>query len=174
MFLISKLFISHTWVYRSILSIGSLFCEKISLWSLRSPRVVTFFAYCYPSCVEVIVEVVFGFVGIPLSVEVIVVEFGFCAYPSSKRWLFWLCAYPSIERLILCGLVLCLLCRGCCFLREELCTPSLYYSNPQWRFPVWEGLCGRIVKILLCEGGDVEQWLEPRNISWCLRLIHYL
>ena len=28
-----------------------------------------------------------------------------------------------------------------------------------------------IVKILLCEGGDVEQWLEPRNISWCLRLI---
>jgi len=31
-----------------------------------------------------------------------------------------------------------------------------------------------IVKILLCEGGDVEQWLEPRNISWCLRLIHYL
>ena len=31
-----------------------------------------------------------------------------------------------------------------------------------------------IVKILLCEGGDVEQWLEPRNISWCLCLIHYL
>ena len=22
-----------------------------------------------------------------------------------------------------------------------------------------------IVKILLCEGGDVEQWLEPQNIS---------
>ena len=40
-------------------------------------------------------------------------------------------------------------------------------------------LCGKscmddIVKILLCEGGDVEQWLEPQNISWCLRLIHYL
>ena len=39
---------------------------------------------------------------------------------------------------------------------------------------MWEVLCGRIVKILLCEGRDVEQWLEPRNISWCLRLIHYL
>ena len=24
-----------------------------------------------------------------------------------------------------------------------------------------------IVKILLFEGEDVEQWLEPRNISWC-------
>ena len=22
-----------------------------------------------------------------------------------------------------------------------------------------------LVKIVLCEGGDVEQWLEPRNIS---------
>ena len=40
-------------------------------------------------------------------------------------------------------------------------------------------LCGKscvddIVEILPCEGGDVEQWLEPRNISWCLRLIYYL
>jgi len=39
---------------------------------------------------------------------------------------------------------------------------------------VWEVLCGHIVEILLCEGGDVEQWLEPQNISWCLRLIHCL
>jgi len=31
-----------------------------------------------------------------------------------------------------------------------------------------------IVEILLCEGGDVEQWLEPRNISCYLWLIHYL
>jgi len=31
-----------------------------------------------------------------------------------------------------------------------------------------------IVKILLCEGEVVEQWLEPRNISYCLRLIRYL
>jgi len=34
--------------------------------------------------------------------------------------------------------------------------------------------CVDIVDILLCEGGDVEQWFEPRNISSCLRLIHYL
>ena len=26
------------------------------------------------------------------------------------------------------------------------------------------------VEILLCEGGDVERWLERRNISLCLRL----
>ena len=30
------------------------------------------------------------------------------------------------------------------------------------------------VEILLCEGGNIEQWLEPRNISCCLRLIHFL
>ena len=28
-------------------------------------------------------------------------------------------------------------------LREELCTPSCICPNPQWRFPVWEVLCGR-------------------------------
>jgi len=39
---------------------------------------------------------------------------------------------------------------------------------------VWEVLCGHIVEILLCEGGDVEQWLESQNISRYLRLIHYL
>ena len=66
---------------------------------------------------------------IPLSEEVIVD--------------LWLCAYPSIVRLILCGLVPCLLCWGCICLREELCTPSCIYPNPQWRFPVWEVLCGR-------------------------------
>ena len=84
----------------------------------------------------------FEFVGIPLSVEVIEVLFGLVPYPSKCRGdcCCWLCAYPSIERLILCGLVPYLLCRGCC-LREELCTPSLYYPNPQWRFPVWEVLC---------------------------------
>jgi len=40
-------------------------------------------------------------------------------------------------------------------------------------------LCGKsyvddLVKILLCKGGNVEQWLEPQNISYCLHLIHYL
>ena len=40
--------------------------------------------------------------------------------------------------------------------------------------PLWKVMCGHIVKILLCEGRDVKQWIEPRNISCCLRLIHYL
>ena len=31
-----------------------------------------------------------------------------------------------------------------------------------------------LVEIFLCEGGDVDWVLEPRNISLCLRLIHYL
>ena len=38
----------------------------------------------------------------------------------------------------------------------------------------WKVLCGHLVEILLCEGGDVEQWLEPQNICCCLRLIYYL
>ena len=44
--------------------------RKIGLWLLRPPSVVILFTLCYPSCVEVIMEE-FGFVGIPLSVEVI-------------------------------------------------------------------------------------------------------
>ena len=28
--------------------------------------------------------------------------------------------------------------------------------NPQWRFPVWESCVDKLVKILLCEGEDVE------------------
>jgi len=36
------------------------------------------------------------------------------------------------------------------------------------------GVVYSIVKILLCEGEDVEQWLEPQNMSWCLRLSRYL
>ena len=70
--------------------------------------------------------------------------------------MFGLVPYPSIVRLILCCLVACLLCRCCCCLREELCTLKLYYPNPQWRFPMWEVLCERIVEILLCESRDVE------------------
>ena len=50
---------------------------------LKPPRVVNLPCICYPSCVEVIVEVVVCYVGIPLSVEVIVivVEFGFVPIP---------------------------------------------------------------------------------------------
>ena len=28
---------------------------------------------------------------------------------------------------------------------------------------MWEVLCGDLAKIILCEGGDVEQWLEPQT-----------
>ena len=49
-----------------------------------------------------------------------------------------------------------------------LCSHSLV------KVPWWKVLCGHIVEILLCEGGDVEQRLEPRNISLYLRLIYFL
>jgi len=84
----------------------------------------------------------------------------------------WLSAHPSKCRGDLCCALL-LVWRLYC-LREELCTPDCITQ-------ILSGgsLCGKscvddIVKILLCEGGDVEQWFEPRNISLCLRLIHYL
>ena len=54
----------------------------------------------------------FDLVGIPLSVEVIVVV------PCS--------------------------CIEIVFVGERSCVLLvLYYPNPQWRFPVWEVLCGR-------------------------------
>jgi len=46
----------------------------------------------------------------------------------------------SVEVIVI---VPCLLCRGCVCWREELCAPNCIYPNPQWRFPVWEVLCGR-------------------------------
>ena len=66
-----------------------------------------------------------------------------------------------------------LLCRVLC-LREWSCVlPVVIVIVISW----WRSLCGRscvdIVKIFLCEGGDVEQWLKPRNISLCLRLIYF-
>ena len=51
---------------------------------------------------------------------------------------------------------------------------GVVYSQFVFVIPWWTSLCGRslvdIVEIFLCEGGDVEQWLESRNISLCLRL----
>ena len=77
----------------------------------------------------------------------------------------------SVE--VIC-VVPCLLCRGC-IIGERSCILPVCITQ------ILSGcsLCGKscvddIVEILLCEGGDVEQWLEPRNISLCLRLIHYL
>ena len=51
--------------------------RKLVCGLLRPPSVVILFALCYPSCVEVIIEE-FEFVGIPLSVEVIVVGLALC------------------------------------------------------------------------------------------------
>ena len=53
----------------------------------------------------------------------------------------WLSIFPSKCRGDLCCVLP--LVSGCICLREELCTPKLYYPNPQWRFPVWEDLCRR-------------------------------
>ena len=98
-----------------------------------------------------------------------------CAYPSSVEVvMLWVCSYPSCEEVIVVEfdfVSLTLLCRGdCCFgfVPYLLCRSDcvgFVIALPRWRFPVWEVLCGHIVEILLCEGGDVEQWLEPRNIS---------
>jgi len=73
--------------------------------------------------------------------------------------LLWLCAYPSCVEVIVFE-------RG------------VVYSKCRVVIPQWRSLCGRscvdIVKILLCEGRDVEQCIKPRNICCCLRLIYYL
>ena len=62
-----------------------------------------------------------------------------------------------------------LLCRGCCVGERSYVLLVCIYQILSGGF-----LCGRscvkIVKIFLCEGGDVEQWLESQNISWCLCL----
>ena len=75
-------------------------------------------------------ELVFGCVGIPLSEEMIV---GVLA----------LSLIPLVRGDCCLALCLSLLCIDSCCFREELCTPKLYYLNPQWRFPVWEVLCRR-------------------------------
>ena len=113
----------------------------------------------YPSSVEVIEFWVYGYVS---SAEVIVVVF------------LALSLYPSLCRGDCCfGIVPYLLCRGGCVGERSCVLLALYLQISQWMFPVW-GSYVDIVKILLCEGGNVEWWLEPRIISCCLRLIHYL
>ena len=64
-----------------------------------------------------------------------------------------------------------LLCRGLC-LREWSCILPVAIIISRWR-SLCERSCVDIMKILLCEGGDVELRLEPRNISLCLRLIYF-
>ena len=70
--------------------------------------------------------------------------------------MFGLVPYPSIEKLISCGLVPYLLCKGCDCLIEgcvlQSCITQILSGG---------SLCGKscvdaIVEILLCEGGDIE------------------
>ena len=85
-----------------------------------------------------------------------------CDYLDHQVYFSLLCAWLSAH----------FLCIGLCIER------GVVYSKCWVVIPQWRSLCGGscvdIVKILLCEGGDVEQWLEPQNKSLCLRLIHYL
>ena len=67
-----------------------------------------------------------------------------------------------------------LLCRGC-IVGERSCVLPLCITQILSGGSLYEKSCvDDIVEILLCEGGDIEQSLEPRNISLCLRLIHFL
>ena len=69
----------------------------------------------------------------------------------------WLCAYPSFVRLIFVWLSVFPLSAEVVFVGERSCVlPVVIAPNPQWR-----SLCGKssvdeLVKILLCEGGNVE------------------
>ena len=57
----------------------------------------------------------------------------------------WLCTYPSFVKLILCWLSALPLSVEVVFTIERSCVlPVVFAPNPQWRFPVWEVLCGRV------------------------------
>ena len=79
----------------------------------------------------------FGFVPCSSCVEVTVV---------------WFCSYPSCVEVVVFE-------RGAVYSKCRVVIP-------RWRF-LWGRSCVDIVEILLCEGEDVEQWLEPRDISCC-------
>ena len=59
-------------------------------------------------------------------------------------------------------------CVEVCVKRWSCVLPALS-CNFSVEVPLWKVLCG-YSEILLCEGGNVEQWLELQNISLCLRL----
>ena len=57
----------------------------------------------------------------------------------------WLCAYPSFVRLILCWLCALALSVEIVFVERGVVYSRIVFAlNPQWRFPVWEVLCGRV------------------------------
>ena len=67
-------------------------------------------------------------------------------YPSSERLIGCLALCPSL----ICEVDLCRLCAlplnvEVVFVGERSCVlPIVFAPNPQWRFPVWEVLCGRV------------------------------
>ena len=66
-------------------------------------------------------------------------------YPSSERLIVvWLSAYPSFVRLIYCGCALPLSVEVVFVERGVVYSKIVFPQNPQWRFPVWEVLCGRV------------------------------
>ena len=88
-----------------------------------------------------------------VEIDHLVVNSLYLWYPScvevDLEW--WLA--PSSERLY--------------WLREELCTPGYCISqNPQWRFPVWEVMCGR-------DSGNLSVWRRGRR-AVCSNLETYL
>ena len=93
------------------------------------------------------------FIDIPLSEEVIVGVVALCLSLICEVDLCVALCLSLICEVDLC-LVLCLAskCRGCICWREELCTPICNCPKSSVEVPCVDEL----VKILLCEGGDVE------------------
>ena len=74
--------------------------------------------------------------------EVIVVGVGFEPNLSSERLIVvWLSAHPFKYRGVLCCALP--LVRDCIVGERSCVLSNCIYPNPQWRFPVWEVLCGR-------------------------------
>ena len=92
-----------------------------------------------------------------------------CWNPSSVRWLLfeWLCAYPSFVRLIFVWLCTLPLSVEVVSVGERSCVLSIVFvPNPQWRFPMWEVLCGRV-------SGNPSVWRRERR-AVCSNLETYL
>ena len=88
-------------------------------------------------------------------------------YPSSVRWLLfvWLSAYPSKCRGdLFCALPLV---KRLYLLERGVVSPGYCIAqNPQWRFPVWEVLCGQV-------SGNTSVWRRGRR-AVCSNLETYL
>ena len=96
-------------------------------------------------------------------------------YPSCVEVIVvWLCAIPlCIEVIIILALCLASCVEVACF-GERSCILQVCNYETLGGGSLYGRSYVDIVKILLCEGEDVEQWLDARNISWYLCLIHYL